>query len=69
MLKRELKELSLNFEDFVIDIYYHISRSAKGKNQIGEFMNFNNIKVRNVINHASKRWLSPGKCLEKTLIQ
>ena len=34
------KELSVNVEDFVIDIYYHYRRSIKRKNQLWEFMNF-----------------------------
>ena len=33
-----------------------------------EFMNFNNNKVRKAINHVSIRWLSLGKCLERTLM-
>ena len=32
-------------------------------------MNFNNNEVRKVIDHVSTRWLSFGKCLERTLIQ
>ena len=47
------KELAVNIEDFVIDIYYHFRRSAKRKAQL--------------IKHVSTRWLSLGKCLERTL--
>ena len=32
-------------------------------------MNFNNIEGRKVINRASTRRLSLGKCLEKTLME
>ena len=63
------KELSVNFEDFVIDIYHHFRRSAKRKSQPREFMNFNNIEVKKVISNASTRWLILGRCLEKTLVQ
>ena len=31
-------------------------------------MNFNNNEIKKVINHASTRWLSLGKCLERTLM-
>ena len=31
-------------------------------------MNFNNNEIRKVINHVSTRWLSLGKCLERTLM-
>ncbi len=32
-------------------------------------MEFNNNKVRNVIKHVSTRWLSLGRCIERTLKQ
>ena len=60
---------SVNVEDFVIDIDYYFCTSANRKNQLREFMNFNNNEVRKVIYHISTRWLSLGKCLERTLIQ
>ena len=65
-----VKELSVNVEDFVIDVGVrgHFCRSAKQKNQLREFMNFKNNKVRKVVNHVSTRWLSLGKCLETTLM-
>ena len=47
------KQLSVNVEDFAIDIYYHFRRSAKRKNQLRKFMNFNNNEVRKVINQAT----------------
>ena len=31
-------------------------------------MNFNSNEIRKVINHVSTRWLSLGKCLERTLM-
>ena len=49
------KELAVNIEDFVIDIYYHFRRSAKRKAQS--------------IKHVSTRWPSHGKCLKRTLKQ
>ena len=49
------KELAVNIEDFVIDIYYHFRRSAKRKAQS--------------IKHVSTRWPSLGKCLKRTLKQ
>ena len=52
---KEAIELSVNIEDFVIDIYYHFRRNAKRKAQL--------------IKHVSTRWPSLGKCLESTLKQ
>ena len=49
------KELAVNIEDFVIDIYYHFRRSGKRKAQS--------------IKHVSTRWPSHGKCLKRTLKQ
>ena len=43
------KDLSVNVEDFVIDISYHFRRSVKKKKQLREFMNFNNT-VAKVVN-------------------
>ena len=63
------KELSVNVEDFVIDIYYHFRRSVKRKAQLRDFMEFNNNEVRKVIKHVSTRWLSLGRCIERTLKQ
>ena len=63
------KELSVNVEDFVFNIYHNFRRSAKLKKQLREFMNFENNEVRKVINHVSTRWLSLGKCLERTMMQ
>ena len=63
------KELSVNVEDFIIDIYYHFRRSAKRKQQLRDFMEFNNNEVRKIIKHVSTRWLSLGRCLDRTLKQ
>ena len=63
------KELSVNVEDFVIDIYCHFLRSAKRKKQSREFMNFNNNEFRKAIKHSFTRRLSLEKCLVRTLMQ
>ena len=66
--KRE-KELSVNVEDFVINLYDHFRRSAKQKTQLREYMELNNNAVKKIIKHLSTRWLSRGKSLECTLKQ
>ena len=63
------KELSVNVEDFVIDLYYHFRRSAKRKAQLREYTEFNNNAMRKIIKHVSTKWLSLGKSLEGTLKQ
>ena len=68
-MSRKRSQGSVNVENFVIDIDYYFCTSASRKNQLREFMNFNYNEVRKVIYHISTRWLSLGKCLERTLIQ
>ena len=57
------KELSVNVGGFIVNKYYHFRRSTKRKNQLKEFMKFNNNEVRWL------RWLNLGKCLERRLMQ
>ena len=66
---KRAKELSVNVEDFVIDLYDHFRRSAKRKTQLREYMEFNNNAVKKIIKHVSTRWLSRRKSLERTLKQ
>ena len=66
---KRAKELSVNVEDFVIDLYDHFRRSAKRKKQLREYIEFNNNAVKKIIKHASTRWLSRRKSLERTLKQ
>ena len=54
------KEFSVNVKELFIDKYYLFCRSEKQKNQLREFITFNNNEVRKVINHVSSRWLSIG---------
>ena len=67
--RKGAKELTVNVEDFVIDIYYHFQRSARRKAQLRDSIEFNNNEVRKVIKHVSTRWLSLGRCLERILMQ
>ena len=62
MCWKRSQRTSVNVEDIFIDIYHNFRRSAKLKN-------FKSNKVRKVINHVSTRWLSLGKCLERTLME
>ena len=57
------KELSLNLEDMITDIYYHFRRSVKRKSILREYMEFTNTHIRKFIKHVSTRWLILGKCL------
>ena len=63
------KEFSVDGGNFVIDIYYRFHSSANLDNQLKEFMNFNNNKLRKGTNHDSTSWLGHGKYLDKILMQ
>ncbi|KAI4805505.1 hypothetical protein KUCAC02_010115 [Chaenocephalus aceratus] len=58
---------SFDVEDFIIDLYYHLDKSAKRKHQLREFLVFNDVVVRKILKHVSTRWLSLHKCIERTL--
>ena len=59
---KRAKELSINVEDFVIDLYAHFRRSAKRKTQLREYMEFISNAVKKIIKHRRKS-------LERTLKQ
>ena len=43
------KELSVNVENFVFDIYHNFRRSGKLKKQLSDFMNFSNNAIDDAI--------------------
>ena len=51
------RQFSVYIEDFVIDTFCHFQQSEKRKSQL------------KVIKHVCTRWLSLGKCIERTLKQ
>ena len=59
---KRAKELSINVEDFFIDLYDHFRRSAKRKTQLREYMEFISNAVKKIIKHRRKS-------LERTLKQ
>ena len=57
------KELSVNVEDLVIDIYHNFCRSAK----LNSWGTSWTLKIRKVINHNSASWLSLRKCFRENI--
>lgn len=61
--------MSIQVDDFVIDLFCHFKRSVKRKTSLSEYMEFPNTEVKEVIKHVSARWLSFVKSLERPLMQ
>ena len=63
------KMLSMQVDDFIIDLFYHFKRSVKRKATLREYMEFTNTEVKKIIKHVTTRWLSLGKSVDRTLMQ
>lgn len=61
--------MSIQVDDFVIDLFCHFKRSVKRKTSLSEYMEFPNTEVKEVIKHVSACWLSFVKSLERPLMQ
>lgn len=61
--------MSIQVDDFVIDLFCHFKRSANRKTTLSEYMEFPNTEVKEVIKHVSTCWLSFVKSLKRPLMQ
>ena len=61
--------LSMQVDDFIIDLFYHFKRSVKRKATLRENMEFTNTEVKKIIKHVTTKWLSLGKSVGRTLMQ
>ena len=61
--------MSIQVDDFVIDLFCHFKRSVKRKTSLSEYMEFPNTEVKEVIKHVSACWLRFVKSLERPLMQ
>ena len=62
------KKLSMQVDDFIIDLFYHFKRSVKRKATLREYMELTNTDVKKIIKHVTTRWLSLGKLVDRTLL-
>ena len=67
--QKGVKQLSMQVDDFIIDLFYHFKCSVKRKATLREYMEFTNTDVKKVIKHVTTRWLSLGKSVDRTLVQ
>ena len=61
--------MSIQVDDFVIDLAYRFKRSVKRKATSRDYMAFTNTEVKKIIKHVTTRWLSLGRSLDRTLLQ
>lgn len=67
--KKAAKELSMDVEQLVINLYYHFDKSSKRKELLKEYQEFCNVETRKILKHSSTRWLSLMKCVDRILRQ
>ena len=64
-----VKQLPLPVDELLIDVYYHFAHSAKRKEQYREFLAFCDVEPLKILKHASTRWLSLERCVNRFLQQ
>ena len=64
-----VKQLPMPVEELLIDVYFHFNHSAKRKEQYHEFLEFCDVAPLKILKHASTRWLSLEKCINRFLQQ
>ena len=62
--KKAANQLSVNVEQFVIDLYYHFDKSSKRKEIFKSYQKFCDVKTRKILKHSGTRWLSLMKCID-----
>ena len=63
------KALSIQVDDFVVDLFYHFKRSMKRKAILRDYMEFTCTEIKKITKLVTTRWLSLGKFLDMTLLQ
>lgn len=61
--------LPVSIEEYLIDIYYYLEKSAKRKEKLKNFQMLHNAECRKILKHVSTRWLSLSRCLKRLLEQ
>ena len=64
-----VKSLPVNVEELLIDIFYHFYYSVKRKEAFREYQEFCGVQMQCVLKHATTRWLSLQKCINRTIRQ
>jgi len=62
-----VKQLPMLVEELMINVYFHFNHSAK--EEYREFLEFCDVAPLKILKHASTRWLSLEKCVNRFLQQ
>ena len=54
-------------DELLTDIYFWFDKSCKRKNVLVEYTELCHTEYRQMIKHVNVRWLSIGRCVERTL--
>ena len=52
-VQKDAKVLSIQVDDFVIDLFYHFERIVKRKAALRDYMEFTNTEVKKMIKHVT----------------
>ena len=63
------KALSMEVDDFVIDLFYHFKKSLRRRATLRDYMTFTKTEVKRIVKHVTTRLLSLGKSLERVLLK
>ncbi|KAI0212984.1 hypothetical protein LSAT2_002036, partial [Lamellibrachia satsuma] len=64
-----IKQLPLPVEEVLIDVYFNFNHSVKRKEEYCEFLEFCDVAPLKILKHASTRWLSLQRCVNRFLQQ
>lgn len=67
--ERAAKQLPVRVDDLLIDIFYHLEKSSKRKQEFRAFQQKVGVPQHKIIKHVSTKWLSLGQCLARLLEQ
>ncbi|XP_072173823.1 uncharacterized protein [Diadema setosum] len=63
------KQLPVQVDELLIDIFYFLEKSSKRKQKFKSFQRKAGVPEHKIVKHVSTRWLSLGHCIERLLEQ
>ncbi|KAL5012296.1 hypothetical protein ScPMuIL_010847 [Solemya velum] len=64
-----VRQLPIPINDMLVDVFYHFKHSSVRKENFKEFQEFTDTVPEKILKHATTRWLSLEKCIQRTLTQ
>lgn len=61
--------LPVNIDDFLVDIFYYLEKSAKRKESLKQFQLLHDKETKKILKHVCTRWLSLGRSLNRLVDQ